>query len=190
MTSTSPPVSPEGGSGRTDRARTALACFGLDPVSPPPARGAYVPMQVTGTVGWVSGVTGRRADGPGPIGAVGDTLTVDDARHAARRAAANLLAAIADTVGLDALDGLGHLRGYVRAVPDFARHPEIVDAASDVLVAALGTELGRHARTALGVASLPGGAVVELDLSVHVRPGPVDDGALVGAPATDRSDDA
>ena len=124
----------------------------------PRAVGAYAPARRIGTTLWVSGVTGRGPDGPGPVGVVGDTVSLDEAQTAARRAAANLLSLIEDTVGLAHVTALGHLRGYVRATAAFERHPAVIDAASQVLAAALGPQAGAHARTALGVASLPGGA--------------------------------
>lgn len=153
-----------------DDVRAALAELGLTLHPAPRAVGAYAPARRVGTTLWVSGVTGRGPDGPGPVGVVGATVSLADAQTAARRAAANLLALIEDTVGLDQVTALGQLRGYVRATPDFDRHPVVVDAASQVLARALGSQVGTHARTALGVASLPGGAAVELDLVAHLVP--------------------
>jgi enamine deaminase RidA (YjgF/YER057c/UK114 family) len=155
-------------SARADDVARVLAGYGLHLNPTLRARGAYAPVQVAGLLAWVSGVTGRGPDGPGPVGVVGDSVSLEDARQGARRAAANLLSSIESAVGLDRVAALGHLRGYVRAVPDFGEHPAVIDAASEVLTRALGDETGRHARTALGVASLPGGAAVELDLVVHL----------------------
>jgi enamine deaminase RidA (YjgF/YER057c/UK114 family) len=153
----------------TDHVADVLAGYGLRLNPALGVRGDYAPIRVVGTTVWVSGVTGRGPDGPGPVGVVGDTLSLDEARLAARRAAANLLSSLESTVGLARLAALGHLRGYVRAVPDFDRHPAVIDAASEVLARALGKDAGLHARTALGVASLPGGAAVELDLVAHLH---------------------
>ncbi|WP_248958332.1 RidA family protein [Sphaerisporangium perillae] len=146
----------------------ALTELGLELHAGLGVRGAYAPTRQVGTMLWVSGVTGRSPAGPGVVGVVGEGVTVEQAREGARQAAVNLLAAIESTVGLHRVTALGHLRGYVRAVADFDRHPAVIDAASEVLVRALGPEIGAHARTALGVASLPGGAAVELDLVAHV----------------------
>ncbi len=60
------------------------------------------------------------------------------------------------------------LRGYVRATSEFDTHPTVIDGASQLLLDVFGERVGAHARTAIGVASLPGGACVELDLVVSL----------------------
>lgn len=102
-------------------------------------------------------------------GVVGADVSVEDAIAQARLAALNLLSVIDGAVGLDAVTALVHLRGYVRAVPEFDAHPGVIDGASTLLLDVFGDECGAHARTAIGVASLPGGACVELELVVSVR---------------------
>jgi enamine deaminase RidA (YjgF/YER057c/UK114 family) len=99
---------------------------------------------------------------------VGADVAVPDAAAQARLAALNLIGAIEGAVGLDAVSAVVHLRGYVRAVPDFDAHPIVIDGASRLLLEVFGDERGAHARTAIGVASLPGGACVELELVVSV----------------------
>lgn len=130
------------------------------PQSGLPARGAYLPAAVHGRLVFVSGHTGRTAEQPALAGVVGEDVTVEAARESARQAAVNLLAAVDATVGLDAVTALLQLRGYVRASSDFGQHPLVIDAASELLSQVFD---GGHARAALGVASLPGGAVVELE---------------------------
>lgn len=100
---------------------------------------------------------------------MGADVTVEQARTQARHAALNLVAAIDAAVGLDAVTALVHLRGYVRATSDFDAHPAVIDGASALLLDAFGAQCGAHARTAVGVASLPGGACVELELVATVR---------------------
>lgn len=137
---------------------------------PPPAlpKGNYFPSRLCAGQLWVSGTTSRTADGPGVLGVVGDDVTVPGAAAAARVAALNLLGAVESAVGLDAVDALVHLRGYVRAVPEFGEHPAVIDGASGLLLDVFGPDRGAHARTAIGVASLPGGACVELELVLAV----------------------
>lgn len=137
------------------------------PVAPPP-KGAYFPSRRCGDELWVSGATARRPDSPALRGVVGHDVSIDAAAEQAGLAAMNLLAAIDSAVGLDAVSAAVHLRGYVRAVAEFDSHPSVIDGASRVLIAALGEDVGAHARTAIGVASLPGGACVELDVVVSV----------------------
>jgi enamine deaminase RidA (YjgF/YER057c/UK114 family) len=102
------------------------------------------------------------------VGVVGDDVTVEQARSQARFAALNLIAAIDEAVGLHAVTAIVHLRGYVRATPDFDAHPAVIDGASELLLDVFGEDCGAHARTAIGVASLPGGACVELELVAGV----------------------
>ena len=104
----------------------------------------------------------------GTVGIVGDDVTVEQARDQARVAGLNLIAAIDAAVGLDAVTAVLHLRGYVRGVSTLADHPAVIDGASSLILAVFGAEVGAHARTAIGVASLPGGACVELDLVAAV----------------------
>jgi enamine deaminase RidA (YjgF/YER057c/UK114 family) len=117
---------------------------------------------------WISGATARRPDAPSLRGVVGADVTVEQAVEQARLAALNLLGAIDAAAGLDAVTALVHLRGYVRATADFEHHPAVIDGASRLLLDVFGAECGAHARTAIGVASLPGGACVELELVAAV----------------------
>lgn len=143
-----------------------LGELGLALPAPPPPKGSYFPTRRCGDQLWVSGATARRDGRPALRGIVGDDVTVDVAAEQAALAALNLLGAIDDAVGLDAVRAVIQLRGYVRAVTEFDAHPAVVDGASRVLIDVFGADVGAHARTAIGVASLPGGACVELDIVV------------------------
>ncbi|MBO0677214.1 RidA family protein [Mycolicibacterium sp. S2-37] len=137
----------------------------------PPAaipKGAYFPSRRCGDQLWVSGATARRPGIPSLQGMVGADLSVEQAVDQARLAALNLLGAIDAAAGLDAVDRFVHLRGYVRATADFGDHPAVIDGASRLLLEVFGEDRGAHARTAVGVASLPGGACVELELVVAI----------------------
>lgn len=136
--------------------------------SPPPPKGAYFPSRRFADQLWVSGATARRDGVPALRGVVGADVSVDEACEQARLAALNLLGAIDAAAGLDSVAAVIHLRGYVRAVPEFETHPVVIDGASRLLLHAFGEHVGAHARTAIGVASLPGGACVELDLVVSL----------------------
>lgn len=145
-----------------------LAELGLAIPPPPMPKGVYFPSRRCGDEIWVSGATARSAHEPALRGVVGDDVSVDVARMQAGLAALNLLGAIDAAVGLDAVVAIVALRGYVRATSEFDAHPSVVDGASRMLIDVFGEDVGAHARTALGVASLPGGACVELDLVVSV----------------------
>lgn len=144
--------------------RDRLAALGLELPAPVKPLGAYFPNRRSGDQVWISGTTARRPADPGAVGVVGDDVSIDQARTQARFAALNLLASLDAAVGLDAVTALVHMRGYVRAVPHFDAQPAVIDGASKLLLEVFGEEVGAHARTAIGVASLPGGVCVELEL--------------------------
>lgn len=140
-----------------------LAARGIEVPEPVRPKGSYVPVrEFEGTV-WVSGCTGRSTTAGPLTGVVGETLTLQQAREEAERAAINLVVALESTVGLDRVAAVLHLRGFVRASPDFGEHPQVLDSASALIADTFGPEVGLHARTALGVSSLPGRASVELE---------------------------
>jgi enamine deaminase RidA (YjgF/YER057c/UK114 family) len=95
-------------------------------------------------------------------GRVGEQVSVDEARAGARLCALNLLSQAKQFLGdLDRIERVVELRGFVNAVPGFTQHPAVMNGASDLFVEVFG-EAGRHARFAVGVASLPAGAAVEV----------------------------
>lgn len=149
--------------------RERLASLGIELPVPAQPKGAYFPSRRCGNQLWISGTTSRRPDDPGAVGVVGDDVTVAQATAQARLAALNLVAALDAAAGLDEVVALVHLRGYVRATSDFDAHPGVIDGASELLLDVFGEGCGAHARTAIGVASLPGGACVELELVATVR---------------------
>ncbi|MBE9640805.1 RidA family protein [Salipiger mangrovisoli] len=131
--------------------------------------GSYVPFRRSGGLVILSGQV-PRVDGKDAFqGRLGEDMTVAEGQAAARAAALNLLAQLATAVegDLDRVEACLQLRGFVRAVPDFADHPAVIDGASDLIVEVLG-ERGQHARTALGAGSLPRGFSVELDAIFQV----------------------
>jgi enamine deaminase RidA (YjgF/YER057c/UK114 family) len=132
------------------------------PLPPAPA-GSYAPVVVHNGIGFVSGqfpLLNGLLDCRGRVGA---ELTIEQGRHAAVVAALNVLAQIRTTLGgFDRLRGLLRIEGYVASAPGFVAQPRVLDAASDLLVNALGPQLGRHARTAFAVSQLPLDAPIEL----------------------------
>lgn len=133
---------------------------------PPAPVGLYEPFVVSGRLVALSGISSER-DGTLIAGKVGRDLTIADGRGAAVRAAENLLAVLMSAAGEDA-SRIGQvllLRGYVNAADDFGQVHQVIDAASEVIIGALG-EKGRHARTALGCATLPNLNAVTLDALV------------------------
>jgi enamine deaminase RidA (YjgF/YER057c/UK114 family) len=102
------------------------------------------------------------------IGVVGDTVTVDDAREAASVCALNALSVLQAELGtLDRVERILSVTGYVASAPGFDQQPTVIDGASRVLVDIFG-DRGRHTRSAIGVAALPRGGAVEIELTAAV----------------------
>ena len=101
-------------------------------------------------------------------GEVGSAVSLDEAKVAARDAMLDLLAIIKADVGdLDRIVSVEKLLGFVRSSSDFTEQPAVIDGASDLLVELFG-DSGRHARTATGVAQLPFGASIQLELVMRL----------------------
>lgn len=133
--------------------------------STPRPQGRYVPATATETLVLTAGMTPRVDGRLRHTGSVGDQVSVAQAREAAGLAVANALAAAVAVVG--SVDGIARalrLTVFVNAVPGFTEHSSVADGASDRLVELLG-ERGVVVRSAVGVASLPGGACVEVELT-------------------------
>ena len=133
------------------------------PNAPAPAAN-YVPYTVSGKLILVSGQLPMRDGEVVSKGKLGDDVAVEEGQAAAALCALNLLAQAKNACGGD-LGKLGRclkLGGFVACTPDFADHPKVINGASDLIAEAMG-EAGRHARFAVGAASLPLGASVEVE---------------------------
>lgn len=139
---------------------------------PPSPVGLYEPFVRVGELVALSAISSAR-DGRMVTGKVGRDLDLEAARAAARLAAGNLLAVLSDACGGDLarVDRVMLVRGYVNAADDFALVHKVIDAASEEIIARLGDSSGRHARTALGCATLPNGNAVTLEALVALRRG-------------------
>lgn len=134
--------------------------------------GAYVPAVRTGSLLFLSGHGPIRHDGSPVRGKVGTDLDLEAAIDAARLTGLNLLAAMRRELGtLDAVSRVVKVLGMVNAAEGFTRMPEVIDGCSNLLVEVFG-EAGRHARSAIGMASLPFNIPVEIELIAEVRPTP------------------
>jgi enamine deaminase RidA (YjgF/YER057c/UK114 family) len=138
----------------------------LPSVAPPLA--AYVPAVRSGSLVFTSGQL-PMVDGALPAtGKVGDDISIEDAAGYARTAALNGLAAVHALVGLDAVVRVVKVVGYVACVPSFTSQPAVINGASALLGDVFG-DAGAHARSAVGVPSLPLDSPVEVELIVEVR---------------------
>ena len=147
-------------------ARLAELGIRLPPVSAPVA--AYVPAVRSGSLVFTSGQLPFVDGGLRRTGKVGGSVDADAAAADAKVCALNALAAIDDLVGLDSIVRVVKVVGFVASVEGFTGQPRVVNGASELLGRIFG-EAGQHARSAVGVAELPLGAPVEVELTVEVR---------------------
>lgn len=136
----------------------------LPPVGSP--GGTYVPAKRAGTMLYLSG----RGPGPGPgiAGKLGDTVTLDEGYRYARMVGLGLIAVMKQELGdLDRVKNIVKVLGMVNATPSFNDHPKVINGCSDLFVEVFG-EAGRHARSAVGMISLPFQIPVEIEAIVEV----------------------
>jgi enamine deaminase RidA (YjgF/YER057c/UK114 family) len=146
-----------------------LAELGLDlgEVSAPVAN--YVNAVRTGNLLYLSGKGPRAVDGKRPKGKLGREYSVEQGYAQARSVGLDLLAVMRAELGsLDRVVRVVKLLGMVNAVPEFEDHPKVINGCSDLLVEVLG-DAGRHARSAVGMGSLPMGIPVEIEVIVEIK---------------------
>ncbi|MEV0947357.1 RidA family protein [Rhodococcus sp. NPDC049939] len=139
----------------------------LPSVVPPVA--AYVPSVRTGNHVYTSGQLPMVEGKLTAVGKVGADVSADDATAAARICALNALAAVDALVGIDSVVRIVKVVGFVASAEGFTGQPGVVNGASELLGEVFG-EAGAHARSAVGVAALPLGAAVEVELIAEVEP--------------------
>jgi enamine deaminase RidA (YjgF/YER057c/UK114 family) len=145
-----------------------LASLGLSlPTAPTPVAN-YVTSVLEGSLLFLSGQGPREADGRLHTGKVGADVSVEEAYAHARLTGLNLLAIMHHALGdLARVRSVVKLLGMVNAVPTFGEHPRVINGCSDLFVAVLGDN-GRHARSAVGMGSLPGNITVEIEAIIAV----------------------
>jgi enamine deaminase RidA (YjgF/YER057c/UK114 family) len=144
--------------------------LGLELMTPAVPVANYVPFVLSGPFLYLSGQGPRLPDGTLHTGKVGAQVSVEEAYDHARTTGLNLL-----SVAHMALGDLGRVRrvvkllGMVNAVPEFEDHPRVINGASDLFVSVFGAA-GRHARSAVGMGSLPGNITVEVEAILEIAP--------------------
>ncbi len=138
------------------------------PELPKPA-GNYVPFRRDGNTIYLSGQGPRKPGGGYYLGKVGRDVTVEEAYKHAQITGLGLLAVAKLAAGDLAKIEVLKLFGMVNGVPEFADHPKVINGCSDLLVEVLG-ERGRHARSAIGMGSLPNGMTVEIEGIMRIIP--------------------
>ena len=128
-------------------------------------------VNVRGDRAIVSGHGPQLADGSlaPPFGQVEREVSLEQAIHSARLTALSMLGSLQRELGtLDRITGWQRVFGMVNSVPGFDRQPAVINGFSDLILDAFGPEVGRHARSAVGVASLPFGIPVEVEAEVSI----------------------
>lgn len=153
------------GSEMNPRAKLAELGLSLPPVVPPVA--AYVPAVQSGNHVYVSGQLPIADGALLATGKVGADVSTEQAKELAARCALNALAAIDALVGLERVVRVVKVTGFVASAEGFTEQPAVINGASELFGAVFG-DAGRHARSAVGVAELPMGAPVEVEVIVEV----------------------
>ena len=162
-----------GRNGGTPEAR--LASLGLalpSPIVPPP--GIELPfraVQVQGARVLISGHGPLNPDGSiaGPLGKVGESITVEQAYQAAQLTALAVLASLKRELGdLERIRSWRRIFGMVNSAPGFNRQPEVINGFSDLILTLFGSERGAHTRSAVGMAELPFNIPVEVEGEVEI----------------------
>jgi enamine deaminase RidA (YjgF/YER057c/UK114 family) len=145
--------------------------LGLDLSRPATPVANYVPAVRTGNLVFLSGhVSPAGADGSRPAGKVGAEFDVDQAYQIARTVAVAMLASLRAEIGsLDRVSRIVKVLGMVNATAGFTQHPRVVNGASDLFVEVFGEAIGKHARSAVGVGSLPANVPIEIEMVVEVE---------------------
>jgi enamine deaminase RidA (YjgF/YER057c/UK114 family) len=147
-------------------------------ILPPPMKvpdGVVLPfpwINVRGDRVFVSGHGPQNPDGSlaGPFGKVGAEVTLDQGNELARKVGLSILGSLQRELGdLDRVAGWARVFGMVNSAPGFDRHPAVINGFSDLILAVFGPIVGRHARSAIGVAGLPFNIAVEIEAEALLR---------------------
>lgn len=132
--------------------------------TPPAPVASYVPFVVSGNLVFVSGQITLAAGALHYVGRLGEDISLEDGKAAARLCAINVIAQVKAACGgdLDRVRRCVKVGVFVNAIADFGQHPEVANGASDLFVEVFG-EAGRHARAAVGAGSLPRGVACEVE---------------------------
>jgi enamine deaminase RidA (YjgF/YER057c/UK114 family) len=145
-----------------------LAELGISLPAPPTPVANYVPTVLSGQLLFCSGQVSTALGGKAMKGKLGADVTLEQGQEAARICAINLLAQVKAALGdLDRVKRCVRLGGFINSERDFAQLPIVMNGASDLMVEVFG-DAGRHSRSTVGVAELPGDASVEVEATFEV----------------------
>jgi enamine deaminase RidA (YjgF/YER057c/UK114 family) len=143
--------------------------LGITLPTPPAPVASYVPYVVIGKSVYISGQVTLKDGELKYVGTVGQELSLEDGKAAARLCAINVIAQTKAACGgdLERVKRIVKVTVFVNAVPGYAQHPEIANGASDLFVAVFG-EAGKHARAAVGAGSLPRNVATEVEAVIEI----------------------
>jgi enamine deaminase RidA (YjgF/YER057c/UK114 family) len=141
-----------------------ILSLGLTLPPPPPRGGVYKPVVIVGNVAYVSGHGPDRGPDDYICGRVGDDMSLEEGKAAARQVGLAMLATLKSELGsLDRVKRVVKLLGMVNSTPDFGEHPKVINGCSELFGQVWGEENGIGARSAVGMGSLPGNIAVEIE---------------------------
>ena len=154
----------------TGTAEIRLRELGIELPPPPKPVAVYIPAVRVGNTLYTSGHGPRRLDGTSIQGKVGQDLTLEEGYQAARIVGLNVLSSVRNTLGsLDKVVRLVKVLGMVNCAPDFAKQPQVINGFSELMVQIFGEKMGKGARSAVGMGSLPSNIAVEIEAIFEVR---------------------
>ncbi len=146
-----------------------LAAMGLELPQLPTSKGIYQRCLTVGNLVYFSGHVSVETDGSFITGKLGDNLTDEQGKHAARQCGLAILAALKEHLGdLDRVKQVVKLLGMVNATPNYTNHPVIINGCSELFAELWGPVNGVGVRSAVGMGSLPGNVAVEIEGIVEI----------------------
>lgn len=144
--------------------------MGITLPEPAAYNGSITGAVTVGNLVFLSGHGPDKPDGTQILGKVGDDVSLEEAREAARLTGIALLRTLKGEIGnLDRVKRVVKVLGMVNATPDYTQQPQVINGFSDFIVELFGKEKGQHARSAVGVSSLPSGIAVEIEMIVELE---------------------
>jgi enamine deaminase RidA (YjgF/YER057c/UK114 family) len=145
--------------------------LGLTLPAPQAPSATLVPAVLSGAMLYVSGHGAARDSGVRAVGKLGADMTPDEGRAVAHAVGLNVLSTVRNALGsLDRVVRLVKTLGMVNSAPDFTGQPAVINGFSELMIQVFGEVAGKGARSAVGMAALPGGWAVEIEAIFEVRP--------------------
>ena len=146
-----------------------IKTLGIQLITPTPPIANYVKAVRVGNMVYLSGHGPDKPEGGLVTGKVGSDLTWEQAKDAARLTGISLLSTLKAEIGdLNKVKRIVKVLGMVNAIPSFEQHPQVINGCSDLMVEVFG-ENGKHARSAVGMCSLPKNIAVEIEMIVELK---------------------